>query len=179
MKVASILRLEHEEEFMSTAPEITDRAEQPYVAVKAQVTMQTISAIADRIPEVFGWLAAHGVAPAGAPFLKYNVIDMARQLEIEAGVPVAAAVDGDGSVLSGALPAGRYATVIHLGHPAKLVDTTAELLAWASGKGLVFDVSQTDAGQRWGCRLEIYLTDPGKQPDMDKWETQLAFRLAD
>ena len=163
---------------MSTAPQITERAEQPYVAIKAQVTMQNISAIADRIPEVFGWLAAHGVAPAGAPFLKYNVIDMARQLEIEAGVP-AAAVDGDGSVLSGVLPAGRYATVIHVGHPAKLVDTTGELLAWASSKGLVFDVSQSDAGERWGSRLEIYLTDPGQQPDLDMWETQLAFRLAD
>jgi hypothetical protein len=44
---------------------------------------------------------------------------------------------------------------------------------------LVFDVSETDAGQRWGGRLEIYLTDPGKQPDMDMWETQLAFPLAD
>jgi effector-binding domain-containing protein len=178
MKVASILRLEPEEEFMSTAPQITERAEQPYVAVKAQVTMQNISAIADRIPEVFGWLAAHGVAPAGAPFLKYNVIDMARLLEIEAGVPVAAVVDGDSSVLSGVLPAGRYATVIHVGHPAKLVDTTGELLAWAPSKDLVFDVSQTDAGERWGSRLEIYLTDPGQEPDLDKWETQLAFRLA-
>jgi effector-binding domain-containing protein len=164
---------------MSTAPEITERAEQPYVAVKARVTMQAISTIADRLGEVFGWLAAHGVAPAGAPFLKYNVIDMARELEIEAGVPVAAAVDGDGSVLPGVLPAGRYATVTYVGHPAKLVDATAELLAWASGEGLVFDVSQTDAGERWGGRLEIFLTDPAKQPDMDKWETQLAFRLAD
>ena len=63
---------------MSTAPEITERAGQPYVAVRAQVTMQTISAIADRIPEVFGWLAAHGVALGALPFLKYNVIDMAR-----------------------------------------------------------------------------------------------------
>ncbi len=164
---------------MSTAPEITERAEQPYVAVKAQVTMQAISAIADRIPEVFGWLAAHGIAPAGAPFLKYNVIDMARQLEIEAGVPVAAAVDGDGSVLAGVLPAGRYATMIYLGHPAKLADATAELLAWAARENLVFDVSETDAGERWGCRLESYLTDPGQEPDMNKWETQLAFRLAD
>ena len=163
---------------MSTAPEITERAGQPYVAVRAQVTMQTISAIADRIPEVFGWLAAHGVAPAGAPFLKYNVIDMARQLEIEAGVPVAAAVDGDGSVLSGVLPAGRYATVTYAGHPAKLADATAELLAWASREGLVFDVSETGEGERWGARLEIYLTDPASEPDMDKWETQLAFRLA-
>src|ERR1700688_4604997 len=125
-----------EEVFMSTAPEITERAGQPYVAVKAQVTMQAISAIADRIPEVFGWLAVHGIAPAGAPFLKYNVIDMARQREIEAGGPVAAAVDGDGSVLAGVLPAGRYATMIYLGHPAKLVDATAELLAWASRENL-------------------------------------------
>jgi effector-binding domain-containing protein len=164
---------------MSINAEITERAEQPYVAVRAQVTMQEISTIADRIPEVFGWLAAHGIAPAGAPFLKYNVIDMARELEIEAGVPVAAAVDVDGSVLAGVLPGGRYATVLHVGHPAKLVDTTTELLAWASNQGLVFDTSETDAGQRWGSRLEIYLTDPRIQPDMDKWETQLAFRLAD
>src|SRR5271156_2762470 len=161
--------LETRRNSMSTASEITERAGQPYVAVRAQVTMQTISAIADRIPEVFGWLAAHGVAPAGPPFLKYNVIDMARQLEIEAGVPVAAAVDGGGSVLSGALPAGRYATVTYVGPPAKLVDATAELLAWASREGLVFDVAQTGEGERWGARLEIFLTDPASEPDMDKW----------
>jgi hypothetical protein len=46
-------------------------------------------------------------APAGAPFLKHNVIDMARQLEIEAGVPVAAPVDGDGEVFSAVLSAER------------------------------------------------------------------------
>ena len=42
--------------------------------------------------EVFAWLGGGGAAPAGAPFWKYNVIDMAREIEIEAGVPVAAAV---------------------------------------------------------------------------------------
>jgi effector-binding domain-containing protein len=148
------------------------------VAVKAQVTMQTIAAIADRIPEVFGWLAARGVAPAGAPFLKYNVIDMARQLEIEAGVPVAAAVDGDGAVFSAVLPAGRYATLIHVGHPSGLYDATARLLAWASGQGLAFDMSERDGAEQWAGRLETYFTDPSQEPDMDKWETQLAFKLA-
>jgi hypothetical protein len=33
--------------------------------------------------------------------------------------------------------------------------------------------------ERWGSRLEFYLTDPAEEPDMSKWETQLAFRLAD
>jgi hypothetical protein len=29
------------------------------------------------------------------------------------------------------------------------------------------------------CRLELYKTDPAVEPDMNKWETELAFRLAD
>ena len=77
---------EPEEEFMSTARQITERAEQPYVAVKAQVTNQNISAIADRIPRSSaGWPRRRRAGRA--PFLKYNVIDMARQLEIKAGDP--------------------------------------------------------------------------------------------
>jgi hypothetical protein len=40
-------------------------------------------------------------------------------------------------------------------------------------------MSASPEGERWGCRLEIYLTDPREQPDVSAWETQLAFRLAD
>jgi hypothetical protein len=36
-----------------------------------------------------------------------------------------------------------------------------------------------EAGERWGSRLEIYLTDPSREPDTSRWVTQLAFRLAD
>ncbi len=74
--------------------------------------------------EVFAWLGGRGAAPAGAPFWKYNVIDMAAKLEIEAGVPVAAAVAGDDRVVSGVLPAGRYATLTHVGHPSELMAAT-------------------------------------------------------
>ena len=56
--------------------------------------MAELGAFAGRTGEVFGWLGTRGLAPAGAPFLKYNVIDMVRQLEVEAGVPVAAPVAG-------------------------------------------------------------------------------------
>jgi hypothetical protein len=40
-------------------------------------------------------------------------------------------------------------------------------------------MSPTDAGERWGGRVEFYLTNPAEQPDLTKWQTQLAFRLAD
>jgi hypothetical protein len=43
-----------------------------------------------------------------------------------------------------------------------------------------WDVSPGDNGEeRWVSRLEFYLTDPSQEPDMNKWETQLAFRLSD
>ena len=164
---------------MSDAAEIVTRAEQPYVAIRGHVSMAEIGAFAVRTPEVFAWLGARGVAPAGPPFLKYNVIDMMRQLEIDNGVPVAAPVDGDGDVIAGVVPAGRYATLTHVGHPSELAGTTKALLDWAAGQGLTWDMSPGETGERWGSRLEIYFTDPREEPDMSKWVTQLAFRLAD
>jgi effector-binding domain-containing protein len=164
---------------MSEAPEIVTRPEQPYVAIRARVTMAELGGLGERLGEVIGWLGARGLAPAGAPFFKYNVIDMMRELEVEAGAPVAAAVDGDDHVVSGVLPAGRYATLTHVGHPSELVEVTEALLDWAARQGLSWDMSPADGGERWGGRLEIYLTDPSEEPDMSKWQTQLAFRLAD
>jgi effector-binding domain-containing protein len=164
---------------MPAAPRIVERAEQPYVAVSGRVTMQTIGAIADRLPEVFAWLGARGLEPAGAPFFKYDLIDMERQLEVGADVLVAAAAAGDGEVVAGVLPAGRYASLTHVGHPDELVEATTALLDWAAQQGLAWDMNETPEGQRWGCRLEVYKTDPAEQPDMSKWEMELLFRLAD
>lgn len=164
---------------MPTPPAIVERAEQPYVSIAKTVTMQTIAEIADRIPEIFGWLGAQGVEPAGAPFFRYNVIDMERELQMEAGFPVSVALEGEGDIQAGVLPAGRYATVTHVGHPGGLIGVTAGLLSWANEQGLRWDMAESDRGERWGCRLEFYKTNPAVEPDMNKWETELAFRLAD
>ena len=165
---------------MSSAPEIVTRPEQPYAAIRVRVTMADLAAVVPPLnQEVFAWLGERGAPPAGAPFWKYNVIDMAAKLEIEAGVPVAAAVASDDRVVTGVLPAGRYATLTHVGHPSELAEATKTLLDWAAGQGLTWDMSPDADGERWGSRLEIYLSDPREEPDMSKWVTQLAFRLAD
>jgi effector-binding domain-containing protein len=104
---------------------------------------------------------------------------MDRQLEVEAGVPVVAPVQPDGDVVAGVLPAGRYATVLHVGHPGELVAATGALLDWGAAEDLKWDTAPGADGERWAGRLEIYLTDPQQEPDMSKWETVLAFRLAD
>ena len=162
----------------ATEPRIVEQPERHYVAVKEVVPMNAIGRIADRIQEVLGWLGARGIEPDGAPFLKYNIVDMERGLEIEAGWPVATAVPGDGDVFAGTLPGGRYATVTHIGPYEALYDATTGLLAWARERGLAWDTTDTDAGERWASRLELYRTNPAEVPEPDKWETDLMFRLA-
>jgi effector-binding domain-containing protein len=164
---------------VDVSPEITQRAAQTYVGVSAWVTMANLGSVADRIPEIFGWLGARGIAPVGPPFFRYHVIDMERQLRVEVGVPVASATEDDGEIRAGTLPAGRFATMTHTGAPDTLVSATGDLLDWAQARGLDWDVSQTDAGEHWGCRVEFYLTNPAEEPVLSKWQTQLAFRLAD
>lgn len=162
---------------MPTTPQITERPAQAYVAIRADVTMEQLPGLADRLGEVFGWLAERAIAPAGPPFFRYHVIDMERQLNVEAGVPVVTAVEGDDRVTAGALPAGQYATAIHVGHYDGLIGAVDNLLQWAEAQGLEWDKSDAEDGEHWGCRLETYLTDPAELPDPAKWETQLAFRL--
>ncbi len=163
---------------MAEEPRITERPEIPYVSIAADVTMDELSSVLPPLSgEVFAWLASHGVAPAGAPFWKYDVIDMQRGLRMEVGVPVADAVEGDGRVRAGILPAGRYAIVTHVGHPATLMEATARLLAWGEEHSVTWDASPTPDGDRWASRLESYQSEP--DVPMDDWVTELAFKLAD
>jgi RNA polymerase sigma-70 factor (ECF subfamily) len=163
----------------TTGPHALDRPAQPYVGTRATVTLDAMGRIADRIPGLMAWLAERHVTPTGPPFLRYLTIDMARALVVEAGVPIAVPVHVTDEVFAATLPAGRYIVTTHRGHPDGLVRATAELLAWADARGLRWDVQDTPDGQAWGCRLEVFRTDPREVPSMDDWETDLVFRLAD
>jgi hypothetical protein len=89
-------------------PRIEERGAQPYAAIKSLATMEELGTVLPGLhPEVRSWLEQRGVAPSGAPFFKYNVIDMERQLEVEVGWPITPSLDGDERVLVGVLPCPR------------------------------------------------------------------------
>ncbi|MBF8185389.1 GyrI-like domain-containing protein [Nonomuraea sp. K274] len=160
-------------------PEIIELPERPYAGVRATITMTTFGVVADRIGELFGWLAERGATPAGAPFLRYDAINMPEdRLVVEAGVPVTAPVEGEGDIFAGTLPAGRYATVSHHGHPDQLFGVIDGLVKWGAEQGLTWDMTEKDGTEHWGCRLELYNTDPSIEPDPANWDTDLQFRLA-
>ena len=94
-------------------------------------------------------------------------------------MPTRDPVEGDGRVRAGRLPAGRYASLVYRGHYDELIDANAVLIGWARLCGFRFDSQETPAGERFGCRLEIYRTNPAEEPDPSKWETEVAIRVAD
>src|SRR3954464_12185978 len=49
---------------MHTEPKLEDRPEQPYVAIRTQVTMQELGPVIPQLlGEVFAWLGQQGVSP--------------------------------------------------------------------------------------------------------------------
>ena len=56
--------------------------------------------------------------------------------------------------MSGVLPPGQYATLMHVGHPAGLLEATRAMLDWAAAQDLKWDMTPGDGGERWGSRLE-------------------------
>ena len=158
---------------------VLDLEERPFVGVTRTVTMSTIRDVADQIPRLLRWLGERGQAPAGAPFLRYLVIDMAGDMVIQAGVPVTRPLEVSDDLEAGVLPAGRYVTTTHVGPFEGLYDATGELLQWAGERDLHFDHHPSDRGDVWGSRVEWYETNILEQPDAAQWVTRLTFRLAD
>jgi effector-binding domain-containing protein len=164
---------------MSREPQIQQRAAQPYAGIRVRVTMDGISAAVDEaFPELFGWLAEHAIAPAGPPFIRFHVIDMMHDLDIELAVPAEvtdATAGQDGRVRAGTMPGGRYAVLRHVGPYDGLVAGNAALLDWASEHAVDLDSWDTSRGTAWRGRVEHYLTNPATEPDPVKWEVDIAY----
>lgn len=165
---------------MLTLPKYVDRAEQPYAAIRALVTMKTLDEIAPGcIETLFRRLDERGITPDGPLFFRYLAIDMDADLEIDFGVAVAEPIEPDEVLVAGTIPGGRYASVTYFGPYDDLYDVNTVMIGFAKERGLRFDQHAEGTSDVFGGRFEFYLTDPKAEPDASKWETELAIRLGD
>ena len=140
-------------------------ASQPIVGIRVTAKMTELGQM---MGPLFGEVMAHiqqnGQHPAGMPFAIYHGMD-SGEVDVECGIPVASPVEGAGRIRATELPAGTVATVRHTGPYEGLGETWAALTQWMSSQGLV------PAGAPW----EVYVTDPGTEPDSSKWRTEIFF----
>jgi effector-binding domain-containing protein len=161
-------------------PEIRERPEQPYVAIRCDITDGIRSAVDRAFPQLFGWLGERDVAPAGPPFIRYRELTGdGAPLVIEVGAPVAGPVTVGGDVHASALPAGRYAVLVHTGpytHATEpdLTDAQERLAAWTEAQGLVHRHASA-RGWTLPCAVESFRTGPADEEDFGRWETELAY----
>lgn len=162
---------------MLSKPKIIEREKQNYIAIRKVVTIPFGTVASKTLNDLKRWMKKRNIQEVDAPFFRYNVIDMEKGLEIDFGFPVAGKIETDGDVIAGTLPAGRFAFVTHTGPYNKLYNANGALLDWIKAQGLKLDQKPSPAGDVFGCRLEIYPTDPKAEPDRSKWVTELAFKL--
>lgn len=163
---------------MSQEPQIQQRAGLRYAAVPRSVTMKTLDGVVEQeFARLFEWLDVHGVEPAGSPFIRFLVIDMMQDLQIELAVPVDGQLEEDELVRSGSLPGGDYVVLRHTGSYDGLLTDTGQLLDWADQHDIDFDVTKTAAGDAWAGRVETYVIGRSTEPDPDKWQTDIAMKI--
>ena len=166
---------------MLTLPVIAARPAQPYVAVPVKVRMADMVPVIDRsFATLYAWLGQKGLEPSGPAFFRYRVIDMNGLMELDLASPVAEAVkveDGE-PVVSGMLPAGRYAEVTWTGSYQHLMDVNAVLVGWAKEKGVTWDMENTPEGNRFTARIEIYVNNPAEVSKPDDLVTTVAIKVA-
>ncbi|MFC6081755.1 GyrI-like domain-containing protein [Sphaerisporangium aureirubrum] len=161
---------------MNVNPVLEDRAARPYAAIPISAPMSRWGEVNALVPEMFAWLAGRGILPAGPPFYRYWVAgDWEREFRLEVGVPVAAPVEGDGRVVPGTIPAGRYLVAVHQGHPDRLIHTIHAVDKWAADHGVRWDTRLADGEEVWQGRFDFWLTDPAHSPDPETWSTELAY----
>ncbi len=138
---------------------------QPIVGIRATTSMDKIAQLMGSLfGEVHGYIQQNGQAPAGMPLTIYHGMD-GGTVDLECAMPVASRLAGTDRIKAGELPAGTTATVTHTGPYDDLRHTWTALTEWMKSQGL------EAAGAPW----EVYVTDPGAEPDQSKWRTDIFF----
>ncbi len=170
-------------------PRFEERPALPYLAIRIAGRADQIATAFDKtFPELFGWLAEHGVAPAGPPFANYIVYEPDGVFEVDVCAPVAGDMEGDERVRRDLLPAGRYAVVVHRGayrattrrwEGRDLISAQNWFHAWGFRERVPWVGESTDEGFAWEARIERYLVGPLDADDPAEWTTELAFLVHD
>lgn len=159
------------------APHIEYRSEKHSLGIRTVAPFNGMFAVVDQLrKELYKWFKVQGIEPRGPAFLRYHVIDMNGEMDIEFGLQVPEALPGDERVTAGIFPAGHYATLIYKGSG---MPGNKALLSWVRDNGIALDRWEDPKGDVFACRYEAYLTDPKIEPHKKKWDVDLSIKIAD
>ena len=145
------------------------REAQPVLYIRRRVTHAELPGmLAECFGKLFGYGQQAGLPIAGWPIARYISMGPGRWT-VDAAMPLAKPVAGEGEMEAGEIPAGPIAMAIHAGACDTLPETNAEVEKWLESKGY------KPNGPMW----EQYVTDPGEHPNPADWRTEVCWPIAE
>jgi len=135
------------------------------VSKRIRVTLAEIgSTIGGAFGEVYGYLGVHGAVPEGPPFIIYHGSPASGEpFEIEICAPVPVPVEPPAGWQLQELPAGLFATLLHVGPYDTIGAAYAQLMTWPGAHGLAVA----------GPPREVYLSEPETPPEQIRTMVEL------
>ena len=146
---------------------IEEREPQPVLSIRQTVELARLTdAQGESLRELWSFSQRHEAKLTGPPFVRYHTFGE-TETDLEVGIPVVEAVDGEGRVAFRELPGGAAITTWHIGSHDRLADAYARLGAWPKEHGREAD----------GAAWEVYTwIDPSVEPDPSAWPAPSEWR---
>jgi effector-binding domain-containing protein len=164
---------------MVTQPKLENRKEQPYAAIRTALSIPFGPTLQPLWDEVSGWLKNQGITSPGPAIIRYFTTDMSRKLDIDVGFVVDQRVAGNDRIIVDVLPSGQYATLLYTG-PYRgngIFKANVAMMEWAKANGMVWNTSSKNGVEWWNGRVEKYLTDPARELDTKKYQTEVVILI--
>lgn len=152
-----------------TTPEVTIRqlTPQPALVMRRRAAQSEIAAtLGEILPAVFTHAQRAGIPLAGPPFTRY-LSGGPGLFSLEAGMAIAGPAQPTGEIEVAELPGGPAAVAVHVGAYDSLGQTHAAIERWIADHG------HAVVGAPW----EVYVTDPGEQPNPADWRTEVLYPI--
>jgi uncharacterized protein YndB with AHSA1/START domain/effector-binding domain-containing protein len=148
-------------------PEVVQVSPQPAAVIYMKIPREDMPhEMPGAIKELLSTIAAQGRMPAG-PLFCHHLTLSSMVFDFEAGFPIDGAIEAQGRVKPGELPAAKIARTIYQGPYEGLFRAWGEFGEWQKREGV------TGRGDIW----ERYVAGPESSPDPANWRTELCLPL--
>lgn len=154
------------------AVELIDWHAQTYVYILDSCSVNDISEkLGELYGEVYQTLAMQGVMPTSQPFARYERFPLQAgdedKVVLRAGTFIETVIKTEGRVELGTSQEGNTLQASHFGVYETVGKTHEALQEHAAKEG--FEIN--------GSAYEVYITDPGLEPNPENWETRIVYEL--
>jgi hypothetical protein len=155
-------------------PKLVEKGLQNTIGIRERIPSKTIGAAISRLlGKTKKLLVGAGVGIPGKPFFRLHCINMGVEFDLEAGYLCAGALTDIEGLTPSFFPSGKYVALKYAGKNRGYQGNKA-LIEWARANGHDQDRWDTDLGDAFRCRFEVFISDIDNEPDHRKWIKEVA-----